>query len=403
MKMQSKPTLGVELEYMIVDRRSLAVVPAAPRLLRAFSGNNSGDVARGEVDWSNELVSHVVEFKVHKPVRTLAGLSARFNAEVRHASKWLEQHGLMLLPTAMHPTMRPLRETKLWPYGNREIYRAFDRIFNCRGHGWSNLQSAHLNIGFEDDSSFASLHAAARVLLPLLPALAASSPYAEGRRTRYLDSRLNFYRNNCRRIPQMTAGVIPEVISSEAEYQKKILEPIYSALRRFDRRRILMEEWSNARGAIARFSRGAIEIRVLDVQECPSADLAIHELVLAAIARLRNRDWQSLNRHPTAALKTIFKRCMTDGDEAKLTKSELPFAPPGLPRSFTAREFWLAAHAAYARPSSELTRWIKCYGSEGCLASRIVRRVGRNANRDRIVEAYRDLGRCLLSGTLFSE
>ena len=37
----------------------------------------------------------------------------------------------------------------------------------------------------------------------------------------------------------------------------------------------LQHEWLNSRGAIARFDRNAIEIRVLDIQECPVADLAI--------------------------------------------------------------------------------------------------------------------------------
>jgi hypothetical protein len=32
---------------------------------------------------------------------------------------------------------------------------------------------------------------------------------------------------------------------------------------------VLRHEWVNARGAIARFDRSAIEIRVLDVAECP--------------------------------------------------------------------------------------------------------------------------------------
>ena len=84
------------------------------------------------------------------------------------------------MPTGMHPWMDPAREFELWPHGDREIYAAFDRIFDCRGHGWANLQSMHLNLPFADDDEFGRLHAAIRALLPLLPALAASSPFADG-------------------------------------------------------------------------------------------------------------------------------------------------------------------------------------------------------------------------------
>jgi carboxylate-amine ligase len=43
--------------------------------------------------------------------------------------------------------------------------------------------------------------------------------------------------------------------------------------------------FANARGAIARFDRQTIEIRIIDVQECPLSDLAI----LMAVSRLIER------------------------------------------------------------------------------------------------------------------
>ncbi len=93
----------------------------------------------------------------------------------------LEPLGARLMPSAMHPWMDPHREMVLWPHENSSIYEAFNRIFDCRGHGWANLQAVHLNLPFRGDAEFARLHAAIRVLLPLLPALAASSPFIDGR------------------------------------------------------------------------------------------------------------------------------------------------------------------------------------------------------------------------------
>ena len=50
----------------------------------------------------------------------------------------------------------------------------------------------------------------------------------------------------------------------------------------------------NSRGAIARFDRNAIEIRVIDVQECPKADLAI-AIFIQGYSQTMNDNFQSLS------------------------------------------------------------------------------------------------------------
>ena len=53
----------------------------------------------------------------------------------------------------MHPWMDP-RAASLWPHEYGEVYAAYDRIFDCRRHGWANLQSVHLNLPFADEREF---------------------------------------------------------------------------------------------------------------------------------------------------------------------------------------------------------------------------------------------------------
>ena len=141
----------------------------------------ANEVECGALRWSNELVLHVLELKTNGPASVLGGLADEFTRQVRQINQLLEGFGGMLMPGAMHPWMDPDLETRLWPHGDRSIYAAYDRIFGCRGHGWSNLQSTHLNLPFQGDEEFGRLHAAIRLLLPLLPALAASSPVIGGR------------------------------------------------------------------------------------------------------------------------------------------------------------------------------------------------------------------------------
>jgi hypothetical protein len=248
---------GVELEYMIVDAHTLDVRPIADRLIEAEHGAIENEIERDAFAWSNELARHVVEIKTNGPARELAGLARGFAQETARIDALLAPHGARLLPTAMHPWMDPAREFELWPHGDGEIYAAFDRIFDCRGHGWSNLQSAHLNLPFADDDQFGCLHAAARALLPLLPALAASSPFVEGRHHGMLDARLDVYRHNARRVPSLTGAVVPEAVFTRSGYEA-LLASLYADLDPLDPDGTLRHEWVNARGAIARFDRMAM-------------------------------------------------------------------------------------------------------------------------------------------------
>ncbi len=214
---------GVELEYMIVARDTLAVLPVTDLILQEAAGELADEVERGMLAWSNELVLHVIELKTNGPVTTLPGLAREFTRQSREINRLLEPYNGMLMPGAMHPWMNPDLETRLWPHGNRSIYAAYDRIFSCRGHGWSNLQSAHLNLPFSGDEEFGRLHAAIRLVLPLLPALAAASPVVNGRLTGLLDNRIEMYRVNQARIPSITGQVIPEAVFTPDAYRKTVL------------------------------------------------------------------------------------------------------------------------------------------------------------------------------------
>src|SRR5690606_7503875 len=140
---------GVELEYMLVDRRTLAVAPIVDRVLAAEAGEPVTELERGPIGWSNELAAHVLELKTAGPTTRLdADKAAEFTRDLRRVDELAAAHGARVLPTAMHPLMDPARETTLWSHEGRPIYAAYDRIFGCSGHGWSNLQSCHLNLPF---------------------------------------------------------------------------------------------------------------------------------------------------------------------------------------------------------------------------------------------------------------
>ncbi|HAV65569.1 MAG TPA: glutamate--cysteine ligase [Verrucomicrobiales bacterium] len=397
---------GVELEYMIVDAETLAVRAEADRLIKAESGELDGDVSRGALEWSNELALHVIELKTGRPAAKLTGLAEGFQDEVKYINSVLSKSGARLLPTAMHPWMNPATDSRLWPHSNAEIYAAFDRIFNCSGHGWSNLQSVHLNLPFRTPAEFRRLHAAIRVLLPLLPALAASSPFVEGRRAPLLDMRLETYRHNCRRIPSITGNVIPEPVKSPADYRRDILKPIYRDLAPHDPEGILQEEWANARGAIARFERSTIEIRVLDIQECPAADLAIIQFIVAILRALVSGGLSSEERQhrvSTLSLESLLLNCAEETGRTWVADANIRRAVGIDSRSgMTVGDVLRKLLDAVAADKPDWRPIIEVILEEGTLSERIVKTVGlTRPKRDVLHGVYNRLADCLHRGEQF--
>ena len=404
---------GIEIEYMIVDAETLNVLPVADRLLEtvgdmALDDVTECEVERGEFAWSNELALHIIEFKTNGPAPGVAGLSRGFQAQVDEARALLEPFGATLLPGGMHPWMDPYAELRLWPHENNEIYATFDRIFDCRGHGWANLQSTHINLPFADDAEFGRLHAAIRAVLPILPGIAASSPIVDGGVSDYVDTRLHVYSGNAARLPSVSGLVVPERVYSRAQYEQELLGGIYADLAPLDPGGVLRHEWVNARGSIARFDRMALEIRVLDVQECPLADIAIASAIIAVIRALTQERWT-----PTSELQTWHERRLADvldtviaGGSRSIIEDRAFLRLFGFPERGAARAGDLWQHLIEST-SDDVdcepggAEALKVVLEHGTLAERIVRAVGERPSQAEIAAVYAQLERCLAHGRLF--
>ena len=396
---------GIELEYMIVDRQSLSVMPVADSLLHAAAGALVSSVERGHFGWSNEIVLHLVEVKNASPDARLAPLAAGFQAEVNLINRLLEPLGARLMPTGAHPWMDPATETRLWPHEHAPIYQAYDRVFGCHSHGQANLQSMHLNLPFADDAEFARLHEAVRLVLPVLPALAASSPFVDGKPSGFLDARMAAYRTAVRRVPSAIGQLIPETIRTQAEYEAHVLAPLYRDVAPHDPEGVLQHEWLNARGAIPRFDRNAIEVRVIDVQECPAADLAI---ATAAIAAIRAR-YEALEAPAfaqtigTEALASILLACIRDAERAVIDDPAY-LRLMGFPQTrCQAGELW--RHIVETGSISEdaaLRAPLDLILAHGPLARRILKAAGPDPSAAQLHSVYGALCDCLQAGRLFA-
>jgi glutamate---cysteine ligase / carboxylate-amine ligase len=397
---------GVEMEYMIVDRKSLAVRPIADLLLRDAAGSDEWveDVERGPIAWSNEIVAHLVELKTNGPAASLGGLDALFHADVLEANRLLQRHGAMLLGTGAHPFMEPAADTRIWAHGGAEIYDTYDRIFGCSGHGWSNLQSTHLNLPFDGDEEFGRLHAAIRLVLPIIPALAASSPFLDGAFTGHLDARLETYRHNQARIPSLTGMVIPERLFSQAEY-RGLFARIAADIAPHDPEGVLDPLFLNSRGAIARFDRNAIEIRTIDIQECPAADLGVIAAVVALLRRLVGEQTvpcRVQQEWPEDLLAAILLDVVRDGDQARIVDSDYLRMLGIRGRSLTAGAVWRqACEIAHEEFDGTTHAAIARILAEGPLARRLLRALGPTPARRSLAAACNELSACLAGNRMF--
>ena len=405
--------VGVELEYMIVDDQQLNVSPVTDRLFESVAGRIVSDIDHDDIDWSNELVAHVVELKTAEPATSLEGLAESFQKHVQTIDGKLEGIGARLLPSAMHPWMDPVREMHLWPHDYSEIYAAFNRIFDCRGHGWANLQSMHLNLPFcgdtKPDDEFGRLHAAIRLVLPLLPAIAASSPIMDGRVTGLMDNRLEVYRTNARRLKSVVGRVIPEPVFTRDDYQRQIFDPMFKEIAPYDPDEILRDEFLNARGAIARFGRGSIEIRVIDIQECPAVDLAVAQATVAVLKSLVAEQWSSVTDQqymPVEPLHDVFLATLRDADEAVINDADYLklLGWHGGGDSVRAIDLWndlISRCGVSVAKDSAGNDPLQTILDHGPLARRLVKSLSNEPSREELVSVYRDLADCLTAGRVF--
>ncbi len=153
--------------------------------------------------------------------------------------------------------------------------------------------------------------------------------------------------------------------------------------------------------------RNTIEVRVLDVQECPAMDLGVCAAISAALraiveGRLGNlaeiRQWQ------VGPLHEILLNVITDADKAVIRDQAYREALGYKGAACTAMDLWrhLIENTLFGTEGwAEFGSAVSVLMNEGCLARRIVDAVGKTAPRPKVDEVYRVLGACLESNTPF--
>jgi gamma-glutamyl:cysteine ligase YbdK (ATP-grasp superfamily) len=233
-----------------------------------------------------------------------------------------------------------------------------------------------------------------------MPALTASSPVLDGKLTGFMNSRMKLYRHNSALIPSVAGQIVPEPVYSYGGYERDIFQPMFADIAPYDPAGVLQHEFLN--------SRGAIEIRVLDVQEFPQADTAIAALLAAVLEKLCRERWgpvEKIKKIDTGPLADLFLAVFKDADatifdhQAFLETVGLAGRGPLAARHI--RRHLFESCLTDGDIDAETAKPVETILEKGCLARRILKALGKDARREKLHRVYADPCDCLAGGRMY--
>jgi gamma-glutamyl:cysteine ligase YbdK (ATP-grasp superfamily) len=370
----------------------LKVMPITDKIIKDFCGKTVNLVELPSFTFGKEMQLHVMELKANLPFKSPIEFEETMQNAITSLTSIVKKYGASLLGTGMHPLMQ-LKDTAIWPHYHKKIYDEYGKIFDLTQHGWLNIQSFHLNLPYQTEFDGVQIHNQLTNLLAYLPAIAASSPIYEGKKGPNIDNRLQFYKINQKEIPSVTGEVIPEYVTSFNHYKHDVIERYSRDLAKVGASKTLLNrEWVNSRGVIFRFDRCALEVRVMDEQECIKSDVALSCFVRAAV---RGLIASKTELTPHDLLVKDFNIVIKDGSKAQVSN----------PYGKTAGEVcqhYLKLAFEYAAADEKKYLWIiKKRLDYGCLSeiiqSRVLKRAEKTDFHEAVVNIYSTLIKCLFN------
>jgi len=263
-------SIGIEEEYLLVDKETRDLVPEPPAALlakceEALSGQVSPEFLRSQIEIGTRVCRSVQEARdelVHLR-STLGRIAGEF--------------GLAPIAASTHP----FAHWESQHHTNKERYNAIARDLQHVGRRLI-ICGMHVHVGIDDDDLRIDLLGQASYFLPHLLALSTSSPFWQGVQTGLKSYRLSIF-------DELPRTGLPHNFSSYSEYERTV-ELLVSAGLIEDATKL----WWDLRPS-ARFP--TLEMRITDV--CPLIDdgiaiASLYRCILRLLYRLRrqNQRWR---------------------------------------------------------------------------------------------------------------
>ncbi len=266
-------TIGIEEEYLLVDRSTCALIEAPPALMAELTQDLGDQV-------SPEFLQCQVEIGT-RPCTTVTEAREDLRRLRASVARRAAAHGLAPIAASCHP----LADWKAQSHTDKERYNALSRDLGGVVRRML-ICGMHVHVGLGDDALRADLMRQASYFLPHLLALSTSSPFWQGEDTEMASYRISVFDN----LPR--TGLPPQFDSWQT-YERSVQLLVDLGVIE-DSSRI----WWDLRPS-ARFP--TLEARIMDVQ--PRLE---HTLTLAALTqclmrmlwrlRVRNQRWRIYDR-----------------------------------------------------------------------------------------------------------
>ncbi|MGB5625399.1 MAG: carboxylate-amine ligase, partial [Woeseiaceae bacterium] len=263
-------TIGVEEEYLLVDKETRSLVVDPPKTLMAEAEEKCGAQVTSELLQSQIEIGTKVCNNVQEAHEDLARLR-------RNIIDVANRHGLAPIAASTHPfsSWTEQKHTRKERYDTltHEMQGAARRLLIC---------GMHVHVGIDDDELRIDLMNQMSYFLPHLLALSCSSPFWNGRDTGLKSYRLTIF-------DALPRTGLPERFASYAEYQRHISILMEAGLIK-DSTRI----WWDLRPS-ARFP--TLETRIMDVCTRLDDTVALAALLICTLRmlyrlRTRNQRWR---------------------------------------------------------------------------------------------------------------
>jgi gamma-glutamyl:cysteine ligase YbdK (ATP-grasp superfamily) len=217
-----------------------------------------------------------------------------------------------------------------------------------------------------------------------LPAIAASSPFYEGKLGENVDNRLHFYELNQREVPSITGDVVPEYVSSFQQYNTEVIGKYSLDLANAGvKKYLLYKDWVNSRGVIFRFDRKAVEIRVMDEQECVKSDVALSCFIRALLRGLSHEAAELL---PHEILVKDFNSIAVKGLSATVLHTHKSTARQVCQNFF--KIAWENATAEEKKYLPIIQKRIECGNLSEIIRKRVLKKAQKTDFREALVSVY---------------
>ena len=266
-------TLGIEEEYLLVDKETRSLVVDPPESLlsecKELLGNQvTNELLRSQIEIGTKVCNNIQEAR-----EDLAKLR-------KHVIKVTGQHGIAPIACSTHPFSR-WSEQELTPKDRYELLTTEMQAVARR----MVICGMHVHVGINDDELRIDLMSQLTYLLPHLLALSCSSPFWNGENTGLKSYRLTIFDN----LPRTG---LPAEFQSYAEYQRHIQILINAGVME-DSTKI----WWDLRPS-ARYP--TLETRIMDVCTRMDDAIALAALLVSTIRmlyrlRIKNQRWREYN------------------------------------------------------------------------------------------------------------